>query len=215
MTASEMATSRMSVIERLASLPDVFDLGIFHLKTGIDRASAKVMLSRWAAKGYVELAGPKAGIYFKRLGSTMDRSEQIAAAVSFLYPSSTVCGATILHRAAWTTQIPRQLHVAIETRPSVVLLNDVVLHERRVDWFKLISAHDGFEAQSIQDRESMRALKPAWALADMYAQRDGWVPDEDDLDLPEDDKTQKAIAQAQETLGSENEEFTRRERYRG
>jgi hypothetical protein len=136
----------MSVIERLASLPDVFDLGLFCLTTGLHRNSAKVMVSRWAAKGYLDLAGSKSGVYFKRLAASLDQSEQTAAAVQLLYPSATVCGASVLHRCARTTQVPRELHVAIEARPSVTSLNGVVLHQRSLDWFRTIAQHQGFEA---------------------------------------------------------------------
>lgn len=192
-----MNTSRVSAIDRLGSLPDVFDLQLFHLATNIDKASAKVMLSRWASKGYIELAGPRAGIYFKRLGSTMDRSEQVLSAVRLFYPSATWCGASVLHRAGWATQIPRQMHIAIEARPSLVQLNDVVFYERNLDWFKAVHEASGFEKQP-PAAGAIRSLKPEWALADMQVHQDGWVPDEDDLDLP--DGAGAKVALAIETL---------------
>lgn len=194
------AAPRMSVIERLAGLPDVFDLGLFCLTTSLDRNSAKVMVSRWAAKGYLDLAGPKSGVYFKRLAASLDQSEQTAAAVQLLYPSATVCGASVLHRCAWTTQVPRELHVAIEARPSVTSLNGVVLHQRSLDWFRTIAQHQGFEAAPRRVAQTpsaqLRVLKPAFALADLYASQDGWVPDDDDLDLPEDNTALNAAVQA-------------------
>lgn len=67
------------------------------------------------------------GIYYKRLGAAMDPSEQTLAAVLHLYPSATLCGATVLHRNGWTTQIPRSIQVAIEERPSLVQLHGVDL----------------------------------------------------------------------------------------
>ena len=41
------------------------------------------------------------------------------------------------------------------------------------------SSHDDFPSFGL------RALSPAWALADIYADKSGnsWVPDEDDLDV--------------------------------
>ncbi len=192
--------SRTSVHDRLQALPDVFDLTKFELVTGIDRTSAKVMLSRWMAKGYIEGAGPKAGIYFKRLGAQMDRSEQIEAAVRFLYPQSAVCAATVLHRSGWTTQVPRELHVAVETRPTYVQLHGVVLHPRPQAWFATVEDKGGFANQPLNMRQGLRWLKPAWALQDMRANPDGWVPDEDDLDVPSEQGAARELDLAQTVL---------------
>ena len=201
--------SRISVIERLLPMPEVFDLGMFVMASGLDKESAKVNLSRWASKGYIEMAGPKAGIYYRRLAATMGASEQIEAAVRMLYPSATICGPSVLHRAGWTTQIPQQLHVAIETRPSVAQLFNVVLYERPIEWFRAIHQNRGFEAEvGIQPSglpAGLRALKPAWALADMYSARDGWVPDDDDLDIPESVAVDRELARAKEVLSPEAE----------
>ncbi|MDO9435753.1 hypothetical protein [Hydrogenophaga sp.] len=191
--------SRTSVIEHLQAMPDVFDLGLFVLATGVARASAKVMLSRWASKGYIELAGPKSGIYFKRLGALLDHSEQVEAGVLHLYPSATICGATVLHRAGWITQIPHDFHVAIEGRPSAVQINGVTLHQRPLLWFQTVHEQSGFAPDSHASLQSMRKLRPHWALADMMTFRDGWVPDEDDLEFP-DPKAEDAVAHAMQAL---------------
>lgn len=188
---------RTSLIDHLQKLPDVFDLRLFCLTTGIERDSAKVMMSRWAQRGHIELAGPKAGIYFKRLGSNMEPGQQIAAAVCHLYPEAVLCGASVLHRNGWTTQIPHALHVAVPTRPSLTQLHGVVLFERPHKWFTNMFRHKGLEPPlldtSLNDPFSrLRILKPAWALEDMRHAQDGWIPDEDDLDLPE---SEKALAE--------------------
>lgn len=189
--------SRTSLIEHLQRLPEVFDLQLFCLTTGIDRGSAKVMMSRWAQRGHIELAGPKAGIYFKRLGSNMEPGQQIAAAVCHLYPGAALCGASVLHRNGWTTQIPHTLHIAVPTRPSLTQLHGVILFERPHQWFTDIYKNKGFEPaltnESLRDPFSrLRILKPAWALEDLRHAQDGWIPDEDDLDLPE---SEKALAE--------------------
>lgn len=204
---------RTSVIDHLQAMPDVFDLGLFLLTTGVSRGSAKVMISRWASKGYVELAGPKAGLYFKRLGATMDRSQQIEAGVLHLYASATTCGATVLHQAGWTTQIPRELHVAIEERPSVVQISGVKLYQRPLSWFRTVHDQKGFEVEPHASIHSMRRLRPHWALADMMTFRDGWVPDEDDLDIP-DQKAENAVEMARQALAAPAPEIKPRPRPR-
>lgn len=192
--------SRTSVHDRLQALPDVFDLTKFELVTGIDRTSAKVMLSRWMSKGFIEGAGPKAGIYFKRLGAQMDTSEQIEAAVRFLYPQSAACGATVLHRAGWTTQVPRELHVAVESRPTYVQLHGVVLHPRSQAWFATVEDRGGFTHQPLNMRQGLRWLRPAWALQDLRANPDGWMPDEDDLDVPNEQGVTRELELAESAL---------------
>lgn len=205
---------RTSAIEHLQALPDVFDLGLFVLTTGISRNAAKVMISRWASKGYVELAGPKSGIYFKRLGASLDRSEQLQAAILHRYPSATLCGATVLHSAGWTTQIPREHHVTIEHRPSVAQFNGVSLYQRPLSWFRTVHEHNGFEVDRYASPLSMRVLRPHWALADMMTFRDGWVPQEDDLDIP-DDKAHNAVDMARQALAPLAPELQRSVRPRG
>ena len=186
--------SRTSLIEHLQKLPDVFDLRLFCLTTGIAPESAKVMVSRWAQRGHIELAGPKTGIYFKRLGSNMEPGQQIAAAVWHLYPGAALCGASVLHRNGWTTQIPRSLHIAVQARPSLVQLHGVTLFARTHDWFAGVYKQKGFEpclrgTSNSTPFSRLRILKPTWALEDMRHVHDGWMPDEDDLELPEDKKS--------------------------
>ncbi len=45
----------------------------------------------------------------------------------------------------------------------------------------------------------LRALPPALALADLYADRDGWHPDPDNLDIPDQDRV--SVSSAVELLG--------------
>jgi len=39
-------------------------------------------------------------------------------------------------------------------------------------------------AEQIYPYAKLRILKPQWALWDMRQFKDGWLPDDDDLDLP-------------------------------
>ena len=182
----------VSGYDRLADLPPVFSLNTLVRTTGMSRASAKVALTRWAGKKMVESAGPRAAIYFNRV---VDRNGEAAHSVKALvmkYPSATLCGASVLHGAGWTTQIPSSLHVAVEARSSYVKLDGVTLFPRPVSWFRFMQAQGGWvdaAATNAPDHIAtygLRALAPAWALADLYADTSGqaWHPDEDDLDVP-------------------------------
>lgn len=185
---------RINVHDRLEFLPAIFDLKLFSLTTGLGENSAKVMLSRWAKRGYVQGAGPKTGIYFKKRHQQMSDDELALAAALHFYPESILCGASVLHRNGWTTQIPQSLHLAIEKRPSVVKIDDVQFFMRDHDWFVHMHKQGAFEplpklpAISIAEQPypyaKLRILKPQWALWDMRQSKDGWLPDDDDLDLP-------------------------------
>ena len=114
-----------------------------------------------------------------------ERGEQLLRALKMIYPSATLIGASVLHANGWTTQIPRELHVAVEARPSYSELNGVRLHPRPLEWFRTVQSARGFDTNESSHR-GLRALDPAWALADMRCDGGDWVPEEDDLDLPDD-----------------------------
>lgn len=186
---------RINVHDRLESLPGLFDLSLFCLTTGLDQKSAKVMLSRWAKRGYVQGAGPKTGIYFKKRHQQLTDDELALAAALHLYPESVLCGASVLHRNGWTTQIPQSLHLAIEKRPSIVKIDGIQFFMRNHDWFVSLHKKNAFEtlaklhttanATQIDPYAKLRILKPQWALWDLRQSKDGWLPDDDDLYVPE------------------------------
>ncbi len=212
------AASPVAAFERLLALPDLLTLNTFVRATGMSRPSAKVTLSRWASRGLVESAGPRTGIYFNRV---RDRDGQRASAVAALllrYPSATLCGASVLHAHGWTTQIPRELHVAVEQRRSYAQIHGVVLHPRPLQWFRDMHAAQAMVSPEFTGASGsssaaasapgpgassygLRSLLPAWALADAYADDSGrsWHPDEDDLDIPE--EAQLDATQACQAMG--------------
>lgn len=182
----------VSAFDRLTNLPPVFSLNTLVRATGMNRASAKVLLTRWAGRKMVESAGPRAGIYFNRVVDRNGESAHAVKALMMKYPSATLCGASVLHSAGWITQIPSSLHVAVEARGSYAKIEGTTLFPRPVAWFRFMQTHRAWAAfagkGTSQEIASygLRALSPAWALADLYADKSGrgWQPDEDDLDVP-------------------------------
>ena len=209
------ARKYVSGFDRLAGLPPVFTLNTLVRATGMNRASAKVALTRWAGKRWVERAGPRAGIYFNHAakqgpaqistpsnalgnaagnqgrGEAAGLSHAVKALV-MKYPSATLRGASVLHSAGWTTQIPSTLHVAIEARRSYAKIDGVTLFARPVAWFQFMQAQQAWVGAAGKKPSDdiatygLRALAPAWALADLCADKSGqsWQPDEDDVDVP-------------------------------
>lgn len=216
----------VSAYERLAQMPPAFTLNTLMRWTGMSRAAAKVTASRWAAKGLVEMAGPRASLYFNRVADPHGQQASPATAAMMTYPSATLCGASVLHAAGWTTQIPSCLHVAIEERRSYTRINGVIFWPRPVEWFQEMQHRGAWysdqDAGPAMPTFGLRALKPAWALADVFAgaaagQLDSsvssrpWCPDEDDLDIPEGaiDEVHMACEALGVRLPWDEEEFSR------
>lgn len=197
--STEARRRQISAYTRLMQMPAVFTLNTLVRWTGLSRDAAKVTVSRWAARGLLELAGPRSGIYFNRVVDPAGHQATPVKALVMLYPSATLCGVSVLHAAGWTTQIPSSLHVAIEAQPSYAQINGVVMWPRPVSWFQAMKAvgawYDEDGAADDMPTYGLRALQPAWALADLYADAEAggadttgrgrpWAPDEDDLDIP-------------------------------
>lgn len=181
-------------LERLRDLPAVFTLAGLCRFTGLSRQAAAVYLSRWKARGLVEPAGERAGIYFNKLKRSEIESPDRIGALLFEYPTAILCGESVLHAAGWITQIPARLSVAVLARPSYVSLHGFEIHGRSRSWFRKIHA----AVTGNEKIYGLRALSPALALADLYADPRAWHPDADDLDIPE--KETAAVLAAGELL---------------
>jgi hypothetical protein len=108
-----------------------------------------------------------------------------------------LCGESVLHAAGWITQIPAQLSVAVLSRPSYVSLHGFDIRGRTLSWFRRI--HPLLDPAPEKRIYGLRALSPALALADLYADPGGWHPDPDDLHIP--DEELETVPSAFEILG--------------
>jgi hypothetical protein len=186
-----------SALTRLRELPEAFTFAGFCKLSRFSNNAASVCLRRWKEKGLIEPAGERAKIYFNKLRSPEIDGALRVAALSFEYPSGILCGESVLHASGWITQIPAQLSVAVLSRPSYVSLHGFDIRGRPLSWFRKIHP---LTQSSVEERVyGLRALSPALALADLYAQNDGWHPDPDDLDIPEQDH--ELVLSAFELLG--------------
>jgi hypothetical protein len=174
-----------SALARLRELPEAFTFAGFCKLNRFSNNVAAVCLRRWKDKGLIEPAGDRARIYFNKLRSPQVDSSLRVAALLFEYPSAILCGESVLHAAGWITQIPAQLSVAVLSRPSYVSLNGFDIRGRPLSWFRRI--HPLLDPSEQKRVYGLRALPPALALADLYADPKGWHPDPDDLDIPEQD----------------------------
>lgn len=174
-----------SAIDRLRSLPEAFTLAAFRRLTGFSDSAAAVCLHRWKAKGLIEPAGERAGIYFNKLKTPEPDTALRVDALLYEYPSAILCGESVLHAAGWITQIPAQLTVAVLLRPTYVSFRGFEIRGRPLSWFTAV--HADVSARSNDRVYEMRALPPALALVDLYGDPKAWHPDPDDLDLSPDE----------------------------
>src|SRR5882757_1982480 len=188
-----------SALSRLRELPEAFTFAGFCKLSRFSNNAASVCLRRWKEEGLIEPAGERAKIYFNKLRSPQVDSAMRVAALLFEYPSAILCGESVLHAAGWITQIPAQLSVVVLARPSYVSLHGFDIRGRPLSWFRKI--HPLLESSAEERVYGLRALPPALALADLYATPDGWHPDPDDLDIP--DQERRSVLSAFELLGSD------------
>lgn len=173
-----------SAIDRLRSLPVAFTFAGFRRLTGFSEQAAAVCLHRWKRKDLIEPAGDRAGIYFNKLKCPQPDASLRVQALLFEYPSATLIGESVLHAAGWITQIPARLTVAVLRRPTYVSFRGFEIRGRPLAWLKTV--HSVINAPASERVYGMRALPPAFALVDLYADPKGWHPDPDDLDIPAD-----------------------------
>jgi hypothetical protein len=180
-----------SALSRLRELPEAFTFAAFCKYTGLSNNAAAVCLRRWKLKGLVESAGDRAGIYFNKLKSIQIDDSLRIDALLFEYPSATLCGESVLHAAGWITQIPARMSVAVLARASYITLHGFDMHGRSRAWFKMVHDARAVDAERVY---GLRALTPAFALADLYKDPKAWHPDVDDLDIPEGESSTLLLA---------------------
>lgn len=191
-----MTAPYVGALSRLKNLPEVFNVNTLSRLMGMPKPTVLATLTRWKAKAWVEQAGPRSGIYFNLLANPQAADEHRIDALRMAYPSAMVMGESVLHAAGWITQIPQQLHVAVEKRRSYVQLTGIALHPKPLSWFKTVGILQPRQAKF--NTYGLRTLPPAWALADLLADPVAWHPDADDVDVP--DACQVQVAQACERL---------------
>ena len=176
-----MTQGRRSAFEILRAMPEAFDLSTFSRMADLERGIAKTYLSRWSKAGHVLAAGPRVGVYYNLVRAPDSPSSRSVDALRMVYPSAVLCGASVLHAAGWTTQIPSSLTVAVTSRDSVAAMDGFEIALRPRTWYAAM--HADLFAEKDFSTYGLRSLSPAAALADLYARPGQWHPDPDDLDV--------------------------------
>ncbi|HEY1888978.1 MAG TPA: hypothetical protein VGG63_01125 [Steroidobacteraceae bacterium] len=162
---SAAATGQISAFERLRDLPALFRGGDLTQRFGWTSKSASQYLYLWKRRGLVQALGGHSDVYANLLAS---RHPDWARALIMAMPSAVLIGIEALRRAGWTTQVTRRPTVAVKAGHALFRTDHFATVVRAPRWFEQIAP--GIVGNS---RESLRALRPAWALADQLADA-GW-----------------------------------------
>lgn len=171
----------VSSLERLRRLPEVFTHLTVAAMFGWETDTASQYIRRWKQSGFVSSLGERTGVHFNLLRNPDAGSEHLLPAVRMLFPGAVLVGASAIHMAGATTQIPARPQVAIPWRPSYPKVEGVDLSTRSIRWFR--SVHQDL----VRDTDLPR-LPAELALADDWQNGD-WRPDPDDIDWDEVEST--------------------------
>lgn len=174
--------TRRSALSRLLNMPPIIDIDGL-ARGGIERGTARVLLSNWTKKGLVEPVGERNGAYYNLVVDPEGRKTRLGQAVLREFSVPVVIGATALHAHGWTTQMAHEMEVAVpvtRNRRRTPNIEGVKIVPRSLTWYKRIADHVKREGYS-----GLALLDPEYALADAYKYQDVWVPDPDDIDIEE------------------------------
>lgn len=172
---------RIRSLDRLKSLPEVFTLATVCGLFGMTQGMASTYIGRWKEAGLVSSLGERTGVHFNLLTSPNAPEERRNDAIAYLLPGARIVGASALHAAGWTTQIPRSLEIAVPYRRSLPNIPDLQVSTRPKLWFATIGRH-------VLREGPIPVLAPAEALADAW-RTGSWHPDIDELEWDEIDRS--------------------------
>lgn len=175
----------MTPTAALRKLPAVFSTTDYRRLTESTENAARVALTRLAQREMIKPTGPRAAQFYNLVADPRADQNHVLQAVRALYPSAVLVGATVLHAHGWTTQIPYVQDVAVFKRRSHKTFGGVNLVMRPRAWYvALANGTDLLRAES--SPFAIDSVTPAFALADARRFGDTWLPDPDDLDIPDD-----------------------------
>lgn len=159
------STGQISAFERLRDLPPVFRGGDLTRRFGWSSKTASQYLYLWKRRGLVQALGGHSDVYANLLAS---RHPDWERALMMAMPSAVLVGIEVMRRAGWTTQVPQRPTVAVKAGHAVFKTDHFDVVTRTPRWFDQVAP--GILGDSPQE---LRALRPAWALADQLKDG-GW-----------------------------------------
>ena len=170
----------ISTINRLLSMPAIIDINML-MREGMSRETAKNWAQRAADRQMIDPAGPRLGVYYNLIKDRAGRKKYLGELLIREFSTPVVIGATAINAHGWTTQMPRQLEVAVpvtHNRRRSPQVYGAFIVPRSLLWYKRVAGH-----VTNTGLYGLPLLDPEYALADCYRYRDTWVPDPDDIDI--------------------------------
>lgn len=198
-----MSAERVSAVGRLRSLRALFSLRDVTMRHGMSPDTARNAISRWKANRLVAPAGPKLGWYYNLIVDPDGRDAHLGDAITAVFGTAVVIGATVLNDRGWTPQRPMATMVAVPQARSYPKIDGALVYGRPAEWYLRVHAAINCEfGRAGPGRFGLPSLPPEFALADMLKHRDclhSLAPD--DIEIPDDEMQPDVLAEAFETLG--------------
>lgn len=157
--------TQISAHQRLLTLPAVFKGADLTVRFQWASKTASHYLFLWKNRGLVASLGGHSDVYANLVVNPRPNWE---AAVRLAMPTAIVMGIEVLRRAGWTTQIPVLPTIAVNSARPTYQVQHFEVAKLEPRWFKQITPGIRTEGP-----DSLPALAPAWALADLVSRR-GW-----------------------------------------
>jgi hypothetical protein len=187
--------TRVSAFERLRDLPTLFRGGDLTRRFAWTSKTASQYLYLWKRRGLVQGLGGHSDVYANLLAG---RHPDWEAAAVIAMPSAVLIGIEALRRAGWTRQVTHPPALAVKAGCPVFKTDRFHIAMRDARWFERVAP--GIEGES---RDGLRALRPAWALADLLRET-GWEGTElspDDIEWPEVSRAERDWRAARKAFG--------------
>jgi len=185
---SEAPEDRVAALDRLKSLPEVFDLYQLVSATGFSKQVLYLYINRWMNKGFVKPVGPRAGAYYN-LAKDPEAAKRLPEALELvLRIPRLLIGVSALSWHGWTDRTSSTFELAVpvcDKQRTYPQIDGAALIPRSRTWWQSM----GFHCQ--QRHDYMHVLDPAYALVDAIATkaRSGakavvWRPTPEDIKVP-------------------------------
>lgn len=127
--------TRVSSLERLRRLQEVFDLKDVLAEEGMTENNAHTWLMRTVNQSHIAQAGGHSGIYYNLVKDPDGPRTRRLEAVARMYPSAVVVGAAVLHKHRLIDDEHLEIDVAIPKAPSTRTFAGVKFVTREKSWF--------------------------------------------------------------------------------
>lgn len=150
----EEEKARVSSLDRLRRLGEVFDLHDVLAEEGMTENNAHTWLMRTVNLKHIAQAGGRSGIYYNLVKDPDGPRTRRLEAVARMYPSAVVVGVAVLFKHGLIAEEHLEIDVAIPKAPSTRTFEGVHFVTREKSWFvdhqpRFIAPGEAFKLASL------------------------------------------------------------------